>query len=104
MKEQRRFERFRLSRPARMEMLTSHGKQIFDFETRDISAGGAFINTTEQFPEGTRFKLDLTISSKRIKDLTGLNSLIEGEGSVVRSTPEGVAIQFDGECRIMSLT
>ena len=103
MEERRQFERFRLTRPARLEMLTSRGKQIFDFETRDISAGGAFINTTEQFPKGTPFKIDLTISSERIRDLTGVNSLIECEGNVVRSTPEGVAIQFDGECRILSL-
>jgi hypothetical protein len=84
-------------------MFTSHQKQIFDFETRDISAGGVFINTREQFPEGTRFKIDITISSERLKDLTGVNSLMESTGNVVRSTPKGVAIQFDGECKILSL-
>jgi len=103
MKERRQYERFRLSRPARMEMVTSHRKKIFDFETRDISAGGAFINTTKQFLEGTRFKLNITISSERIKDLTGINSLIENTGKVVRSTPKGMAIQFDRDCRILSL-
>ena len=103
MKERRQFERFRLTRPARIEMLTSRGKQIFDFETRDISAGGAFINTTEQFSEGTRFKLNIAISSERIKKLTGVNSLIESTGNVVRSTPEGVAIHFDRDCQILSL-
>ena len=103
MQERRQFERFRLTRPARIEMLTSHRKQIFDFETRDVSAGGTFINTREQFPEGTRFKIVITISSERLKDLTGVNSLMESIGNVVRSTPEGVAIQFDGDCEILSL-
>jgi len=84
-------------------MITSSRKQIFDLETRDISASGAFINTAEQFPEGTRFKLNLTVASEKIKELTGAKSLIESEGKVVRSTPTGVAIQFDRNCRIMSL-
>ena len=103
MKERRQYERFPLTIPARMEMMTSRRKQIFDFDTKNISAGGAFINTTEQFPEGTRFKLDLTVESKKIKELTGAKSLIESEGSVVRSSDTGVAIQFYKDCRIMSL-
>ena len=103
MEERRQYERFPLTIPARMEMMSSGRKKIFDFETRDISAGGAFINTTEQFPEGTRFKLELTVASKKIKELTGAKSLIESEGNVVRSTPKGVAIQFDRDCQIVSL-
>ena len=104
MKERRQYERFRLTIPARMEMVTSHRNQIFDFETRDISAGGAFIiNAMEQFTEGTRFKINLTVTSKKIKELTGAKSLIESEGNVVRSTPKGVAVHFDRECQILSL-
>jgi Tfp pilus assembly protein PilZ len=103
MKERRQYERFPLTIPARMEMMTTDRKQIFDLETRNISAGGTFINTTEQFPEGTRFKLNLTVPSERIKELTGAESLIECEGNVVRSTPTGMAIQFDKDCHIMSL-
>lgn len=103
MKERRQYERFPLTLPARMEMITSDKKQVFDFETRDISASGAFIYNKESFPEGTRFKLNLTVPSERIKELTGVQSLIECEGSVVRSTPTGVAIRCDKECQILSL-
>ena len=103
MKERRMYERFQLSLPARLEMNSTGKKEIFELQTRDISAGGVFINTMDQFPEGTRFKLDLTISSERIKKLTGVNSLIESTGNVVRSTTEGVAIQFDRDCQILSL-
>jgi len=84
-------------------MLRSGRKQVFNLESRDISAYGAFINSTEPFPIGTPFKLELTAPSKRIKELTGAQSLIECEGKVSRSTPEGVAIRFDRKCRIMSL-
>ena len=103
MEERRRFERFHLTLPARMVTVLSGKKQVFEFETRDISASGAFIDTNSPFPENTRFKLDLTVPSERIKTLTGAMSLIECEGNVVRSTPKGIAICFDKECQIWSL-
>ena len=103
MEERRQFERFPLTLPARMEMITSNGNQVFELKTWDISAAGAFVITNEKFSQGTRFKLDLKVPSNRIKKLTGLQSLLEGEGSVVRSSPIGVAIQFDRKCQILTL-
>ncbi len=103
MKERRLYERFILTLPTRMGTINSGKKQVFELETRDISASGAFIYTKESFPEGTRFVLDFTVPSDRIKELTGVKSLIECEGNVVRSTDTGMAIHFDKECQIMSL-
>ena len=103
MKERRQFERFSLTLPARMETINSGKKQVFELKTRDISCSGAFIYTPEQFSEGDRFKLNLIVSSDKIKKLTGAKSLIECEGSVIRSTPSGVAICFDTDCQILSL-
>ena len=104
MKERRRFERFCLALPTRMETISSGQKKVFEFETRDISACGVFIDALGSFIEGTRIKLNLISRSDRIRELTGLHSLIECEGSVVRSTPTGVAIHFDKECQILSLS
>ena len=103
MEERREYERFQLALPARLEMATSVKREIFDAQTRDISAAGAFLLTTERLSEGTRCRLELTVPSNRIKELTGAQSLIKVEGTVVRSTPEGVAICYDGECKILSL-
>lgn len=103
MTERRQFERFPLTLPARMEMIPSNDNQVFDLETCDISAAGTFVLTKEKFSEGTRFKLDLTVPSNRIKELTGAQSLIESEGKVIRSSPIGVAIQFDRKCQILTL-
>ena len=103
MEERRVYERFSLMLPARMETVISGKRQVFDFKTKNVSAGGAFLNTSEQISEGTQFQLKLTIPSEKIKELTGAQSYIEVEGVVVRSTPEGVAICFDGECQILSL-
>lgn len=103
MEERRQFERFAITLPARVETIVSDRKEVFDLKTKNISASGAFIYTPQSFPKGKRFKIDLTVSSEKIKELTGAGSLIECEGSVVRSTPTGVAIHFDRECQILSL-
>ena len=103
MKERRKFERFSLNLPARIETMISDKKQIFEFNARDISASGAFFDTTSPFSEGTRFKLNLTAQSERIKELTGAQSFIECEGVVIRSTPHGMAICFDKDCQILGL-
>jgi hypothetical protein len=100
MKERRKFERFPLSLPARLETNNPNRKQIFKFKTRDISSAGAFIDTTEKFSEGTQFKMDFKVSSQKIKELTGSLSSIECEGSVVRCTEHGMAVCFNGNCQI----
>ena len=103
MKERRQFERFQLRCPARAITINPEEKQVFDLQTLNISAGGVFLHTTESFSKGTRFRLELTVPSKRIAELTGTQSLIEVEGSVVRTTPTGVAINFNEDCQIRSL-
>ena len=103
MEDRRQFERFEIALPARMETIVLDKKQIFEFKTRDISASGAFIDTKSPLSKGTRFKLNLTSQSKRIKEVTGAQSLIECEGIVIRSTLKGIAICFDKDCQILSL-
>ena len=103
MEERRRFERFQLRLPVRMEVTISGKRKIFDFKTKDVSAAGVFIETSERFSEGTPVQLNMTLSSNRIQELAGSQSLIKVKGIVVRSTPTGVAVCFDGGCQILSL-
>ena len=103
MEERRRFERFQLRLPVRMEVTISGKRQIFDLETKDISAAGVFIETSEQFSEGTPVQLSMTLSSDRIRELTGSQSLIKVKGIVVRSSPTGLAVGFAGRREILSL-
>ncbi len=103
MNDLRRFERFPLKISARTEICFPNKRQIFDLQTRDISASGAFIYTPETFSNGTNFKLNLTVPNAKIKKITGAESLIDCEGVVVRSTPAGVGIHFNKGCRISSL-
>jgi len=103
MKNRRKFERFPLSLPARIKINNSNRKQIFKLKTRDISSAGAFIDTTETFSEGTRLKMDFTVPSKKVKELTGALSLIECEGSVVRCTEHGIGVCFNGDPQVLGL-
>ena len=104
MKDRRKYERFQLELPARLEVNSSQRTEIFELRTRDISAAGALLlGTSAQFLAGTRCHLELIVASERIKELTGVQGLIKVEGTIVRSTPEGVAICFDGDCQILGL-
>lgn len=103
MKERRKYERFQLVLPAKMEKITGRKRKIFNLQTKNISAAGVFLNTKEQFPLGTRCQLEMIVPSKRIKELTGSQGCIKIEGIVVRSTSDGVAICFDGDCEILGL-
>ena len=104
MKDRRKYERFQLELPARLEMNSSQRTEIFELRTRDISAAGALLlGTSVQFLAGTRCHLELIVASERIKELTGVQGLIKVQGTIVRSTPDGVAICFDGDCQILGL-
>jgi len=102
MEERRKDERFTAKLPARMEAIMPGRKNVLYLATKDISAAGAFIYTMELFPKGTQFILDFTIPKDSINELPDVKSIMECNGSVARSTSEGIAIQFDEECEIMS--
>jgi len=103
MKERRQHERFSFPLPVRLKTMTTGKKKVLDLVTRDISASGTFIITLTSFPKGTRFILDFTIPSNEIRKLKEVKSLRGYKGSMVRSTPHGMAIHFDRECQIESL-
>jgi hypothetical protein len=103
MIDRRKYERFQLELPVRLIMNSPQRTEMFELQTRDISAAGAFLKTAERFSLGTRCLVELTGASERIRQLTGAQSLIKVEGIVVRSSPEGVATCFDGDCQILGL-
>jgi hypothetical protein len=103
MKERRQHERFISRFPVRLESMTAGRKEFFDLVARDISASGTFITTITSFPEGTRFNLDFTIPRNTVEKLNSVGSMIKYTGCMVRSTPRGIAIQFDKESQIETL-
>lgn len=101
--DKRKYERFEIELPARMETNSSNKKQVFDLATKNISASGAFVSTKSSFVDGSRIKMSLKTQNRKIAELTGSQCLIECEGSIVRTTSSGVAVCFDKECQIISL-
>ena len=104
MKERRQYERFILPLPVRLEPETTGRKMVLDLKTRDISASGVFVNTLTIFPERIRFVLDFTIPSDSIEKFKYVKSLKGCTGSMVRSTSKGLAIHFDRDCYIVTLS
>ena len=104
MKERRFYKRFPARFPIKLEAITSSRKRVLDLTTRDISVSGTFIITLTSFPEGTRFFLDFNIPCESFEVLKeGTKSWRGYTGSMVRSTPYGIAIKFDRECQIEGL-
>ena len=101
MKERRLYKRNIAILPTKLEtILTSGEKKVFDVKSRNISIGGAFIYSKDLsfFQEGRRVIIDFTTpSGSFFKYLADVKSLIDGDGIMVRSTPEGIAIHFDRE-------
>ena len=96
MKERRKFERYSLGLPAKIEVVSpQREREAFELLTSDVSAGGAFFPTTEPFPAGTQVQLRLSLLSAIIRELTGTQGSLRLEGKVIRSGPYGMAIYFD---------
>jgi hypothetical protein len=74
---------------------TGQEEETFDLLSRDVSAGGAFFPTDKTIPKDTKVKLRLTLSSERVKELTGTQGFLEIRGTVLRTGPNGMAICFD---------
>jgi hypothetical protein len=103
MKERRQYERYNIPLPVRLETIESDRKEILEFETRDISASGAFIPSLRSLPEGTRCVLDITIPSDDIKEFKYVKRLKGSTGTLVRSNSKGIAVHFDRDCYIVSM-
>ena len=103
MKERRQHKRLTIPLPVRLNVMNGASIMALDLEARDISYSGTFIPTLTSFPEGTRFVLDFTIPSDNLKEFKDVDSLIGCAGTMVRSEPHGIAIEFDKECQIKNL-
>jgi c-di-GMP-binding flagellar brake protein YcgR len=96
MKERRKLERFKLKLLGEIaEQTADQMKRVLHLSTRDISSGGAFFYAVNPLPEGTSVKVDLSMSTDRLKRLTGTQAQLQMSGIVKRSEPSGMAIRFN---------
>ena len=94
MVERRKLERFDLRLAAKIEGLGLRKGVHNSALTRNISAGGAFLETTKHLPENSRISIDVVMP-------TGV--LVKVTGAVLRSEPTGIAIRFDNEYQLKPL-
>ena len=97
MNEKRRYERFSVKLPLKLELMTASRLRPLNVDTKDISASGAFIYTKEAsyIPDDTRFLIASSyahISDIKLKKWKRLENCA---GTMVRSTSEGIAIRFN---------
>jgi c-di-GMP-binding flagellar brake protein YcgR len=102
MGDRRHLERFDLSVPARLVVHNSRrNKEVYETNTCNISAGGAFFKTEHFLSEGTKVELDFIIPVEKLGVAKGVSSFVKISGRVLRSDSKGIAICFDKNYEIM---
>ena len=99
MENSRRLQRYSLKLPATLEINSEaeqHDKEVINLLTSDVCSGGAYFQTDQPLPEGTKVKLDLILSIEELKKLEGKHALIKVTGKVIRTELTGMAICFEG--------
>lgn len=62
-------------------------QELLSEYTSDISLAGCFIRSQSPLPKGTMVQLKFTVLDKNL-------AVIEGQGEVIRVTPEGMGVRF----------
>jgi hypothetical protein len=102
MEEHRELERFDLRLLAEVE--TQNGERHrYDLFTRNISAYGAFFDTTDPLPLGARVRIKLLLDLKGMSGRRPTRAEIRLKGSVLRSNSTGMAVRFENQYEILPL-
>jgi hypothetical protein len=106
MDDNRKFERFDITAPARIEILKpgDKGEKIL-LETHNLSAGGIFIKNAKPLPEGSPVKMEIFLPASVPETQTppDRGAVIVVTGRIIRSTDEGTAICFNDDYDITPL-
>lgn len=102
--ERRDLERFKLSLLSRVNVQGKQkSREATELLSRDISADGAFISTSQPFEVGTRVEMDLIIRMERLDESDDRAALVNLTGTITRTDENGMAIRFDDTWRISRL-
>lgn len=104
MQDRREQERFALELASKIAVGSSARSEVFECVTRDVSSKGAIFHLTEHIAEGVRVNLRLRLATERLEELTGKHGLIEVGGQVLRCNRRGIAIRFDEDYRISTIS
>lgn len=105
MKDQRRFERYNIDVPSRIELIASRRKRkVIESHVGDLSAVGGFFPHVKSLPLPQLLKVDIFLPFERPNSSLEEHELITitVTGQVVRSGSSGTAIAFTEEYRLTS--
>jgi hypothetical protein len=91
--EKRTMQRFNLSLRAILSFANAPSREM---KTKDISIGGAFFETYDPMPEGTRVFLSI-YPLHHLDDRPDSETVENLNGEVRRRTINGMAIRFDSQ-------
>ncbi len=101
-RENRRVERYSLRVPVKLTEDES-GSSLEAAETRDVSSGGVFIETSEQaMGPGSKVNVELILTVDKLKELFEVSNKVKltVEGMVTRATAQGLAVKFSSNYKI----
>lgn len=106
MEERRKFERFALNVPTRIEIPTKKGgREKIALETDNLSAGGVYIKSSPPpLKEGSPVKIEIFFHFDELKtpeDPEG-TLIITASGAVRRTDQDGTAICLDDDYDILT--
>jgi hypothetical protein len=98
----RKAQRFSLRIPAVLSTQNGGGAlRYYRMRTRDISSNGAFFETGQQLTVGTRLQVNLFL--KFGQGPRRQETHVQVMGTVVRTTPAGIAVRFGEDFQISPL-
>lgn len=94
--ERRQQQRFPLILPARLTTSRDRRPLVRDLRTRDVSSAGVFLETRDAFCVGSKVRVELFLSVNNVLEIirTDDGARIAVRGRVIRSTHDGIAVQF----------
>ncbi|QTA78790.1 PilZ domain-containing protein [Desulfonema limicola] len=103
--QKRTLERYNLELLSLVSIPKENGEQNFyNFQTGNISSGGAFFYTKHALPLGTEVNVEVIIPLNEIKKMDADKTLIRVSGKVVRNENEGMAVSFNKNYEIVSVS
>ena len=99
MVERRRFERYELRVPAKVETLARDAeKKKVSLKTANVCAGGAYFSTPNALTEGTNVRLEIVLTfNERKMFADAKNARVRLLGTVIRCQNDGMAIRFSDD-------
>ena len=101
MRERRILERFDLRLRTRISKKGNPNREVIELVTRNISSGGAFLETDHSLPVGTEFEIEVLLPLVKKSGGNVATTSIKVNGSTIRSDDKGMAVCFDEDYKIL---